>query len=1268
VKSNIGHAQHAAGAAGVIKMILALQHETLPRTLHVEEPSPHVEWSAGDVRLLTEPVPWPAGGGKPRRVGISSFGMSGTNAHVILADPPAEVSLSEGERGAAEGAEEPAAVAGGSVLTAGPVAWVVSGKTAAALAGQAGRLADLAASRPGLDPADVAWSLATTRSTFEHRAVVTGTGRDELVAGLAALAAGKPASNVVSGALPPGGDPGQTVFVFPGQGTQWAGMGVELAQASPVFAARLAECSSALEPLTGWRVEEMLANTSALERVEVVQPVLWAVMVSLAAVWEAAGVTPAAVAGHSQGEIAASVVAGILSLEDAARVVALRSRSMRALAGKGGMASLALPADAVRERIAAWPGRLSVAAVNSPGTTVVSGDPAAIELLVEACKRDGVRTLILLADCAGHGPQVEALEAEVIAALDGIVPGPARVPMVSAMTGKWLDGPELDAAYWYASMRAPVEFERSVRVLAESGHLTFIEVSPHPVLAGVVTETERRAVVTGTLRNGRGGAGRLLASLGQAHVAGVRVDWATVLPAGRMAELPTYAFQHQHFWPRPSAAPVVGGDGAAAGAEASFWAAVEDGDVSGLADVLAVDRQRPFSEVVPALASWRHRERAESTLASWRYQVTWAPVASSGAARLAGPWLLLIPAGHEARADEVAAAMIADGARLATITIETCRANRAELATLVGAALTGEAPAGVVSLLALDESPLTDEPALPAGAAGTLALVQALGDAEIGAPLWVLTSGAVGVLPGEAPAHPVQALIWGFGRVAALEHPDRWGGLIDLPPGLDQQAGRRLSMLLAGCGEDQAAIREAGAYGRRMTRAAVARAAKAWIPGGSALLTGGTGAIGGHVARWLASRGTPRVILASRSGPAASGAGTLAADLAAAGTTVQVCACDSASEQEISGLLTRIAASGPSLAAVFHAAGVPQATTITEMSVSGMASVLAVKTTGAACLDELTRDIDLEAFVLFSSGAATWGSGEQGGYAAANAYLDALAEARRARGLAATSTAWGGWGGGGMTSARGVIEAQRRGIGLMDPQLAVRALAQILDAGENAITIADIDWARFTPTFTIRRPSPLLSALPEAVSTSAEDTVPSADAAAALGRQLAGLSPAEQEHILTDLVRGQVAAVLGHASAQAIEPDQAFSDLGFDSVTAIEFRNRLSAASGLQLPTTIIYDHPTPVALSQYLRTQSVEYKAHYEFVIEEISKLESSLSLATWDDEEKLRISTRLEVVARGLRTAETDDLAGVQEFNPATDDEMFSLVDEELRISDFD
>ena len=370
VKSNIGHTQAAAGVAGVIKMVLALRHGVLPPTLHAGEPSPHVDWAAGAVRLLTAAVPWDAGDGRPRRAGVSSFGISGTNAHVIVTEAQA------GDRAAGGAAGDRAAggAAAAPVLVPGPSAWLVSGRTAAGLREQAARLAAHVAGRPELDPADVAWSLAATRSSFEHRAVVTGADREELAAGLAAVAAGEPAAGVITGTAEAAGA-GRVVFVFPGQGGQWAGMGRDLAVSCPVFAGRLAECGLALAPYVGWDLEEVLAAPVLPDRADVVQPALWAVMVSLAAVWQAAGVVPDAVVGHSQGEIAAAVVAGILSLADGARVVALRSKALTALAGAGGMVSVAESAAAVRERVAAWGGRLSVAAVNGPEATVVSGEP-----------------------------------------------------------------------------------------------------------------------------------------------------------------------------------------------------------------------------------------------------------------------------------------------------------------------------------------------------------------------------------------------------------------------------------------------------------------------------------------------------------------------------------------------------------------------------------------------------------------------------------------------------------------------------------------------------------------------------------------------------------------------------------------------------------------------------------------------------------------------------------------------------------------------------
>jgi acyl transferase domain-containing protein/NADPH:quinone reductase-like Zn-dependent oxidoreductase len=554
LKSNIGHTQAAAGVAGIIKMVEAIRHGIVPATLHVDAPSAQVDWSAGQVRLATGPVPWPDAG-HPRRAGISSFGFSGTNAHVIIEEAPADA-----------GNTVPAGRdAAGLVMSAGlpVVPWVVSGRSAAGLAGQAARLGEWVAARPELDPADVGWSLATGRSAFEHRAVVCGADAAELAAGLAAVAAGEPAAAVVEGVA---GDTGKIVFVFPGQGAQWAGMGRELSQCSPVFAARLAECARALAPFVDWSLEEVLAGgegAPGLETADVVQPALWAVMVSLAAVWEAAGVAPDAVAGHSQGEIAAACVAGILTLQDAAKVVALRSQALTSLAGRGGMMSLAEPATAVRDRLARWGDRLSVAAVNGPAATVVSGEPDALAELAAVCADAGVLAKTVPVDYASHWTQVEGIRETIEAQLAGISPRRARIPMVSAMTSEFLDGQEAGAGYWYASLRAPVEFDRTVRALAAHGHRMFIEVSPHPVLATAISGTLEEVldtrgtpapVVTETLRRDDGGPRRMLCSLAAAYVRGAGVDWARLLPGGRQVDLPTYAFQHQRYWPQPGGA------------------------------------------------------------------------------------------------------------------------------------------------------------------------------------------------------------------------------------------------------------------------------------------------------------------------------------------------------------------------------------------------------------------------------------------------------------------------------------------------------------------------------------------------------------------------------------------------------------------------------------------------------------------------------------------------------------------------------------------
>ncbi|HEX7302328.1 type I polyketide synthase [Lentzea sp.] len=534
VKSNIGHAQAAAGVAGVIKMVLAMRNGIVPATLHVGTPTSHVDWSAGAVAVATEARPWERDG-RPRRAGVSSFGMSGTNAHVVLEEAP-------------EADEPPAAVA--SVV---PV--VLSARSDASLRAQAGRLLSFVDGWDDL--ADIAHSLVTARTSLPHRAVAVGADRDEVLAALKTLAQGAPAPNLVQAVADESGR--APVFVFPGQGSQWQGMAIELAAASPVFGERLAECDRVLEPLLGWRVLDVLSGVEGapkLERVDVVQPVLFAVMVSLGALWLASGVTPGGVIGHSQGEMAAACVAGALSLEDAALVVVARSRLLVSLSGLGGMMSVGLPAARVRELLDRWDG-VSVAAVNGAASTVVSGSPAGLDEALAWCEREGVRARRIAVDYASHSAQVESIREELLEVLSGVTPKSCEVPFYSTVTGGLIDTAELTAEYWYENLRRTVLFDQATLAAVEDGLHVFVEVSPHPVLVSSVQETAD-VVALGSIRRDDGGLDRFVLSLAEAFVHGVDVSWPG-LAEGRRVELPTYAFDRRRFWLNPGPS---GGGGA----------------------------------------------------------------------------------------------------------------------------------------------------------------------------------------------------------------------------------------------------------------------------------------------------------------------------------------------------------------------------------------------------------------------------------------------------------------------------------------------------------------------------------------------------------------------------------------------------------------------------------------------------------------------------------------------------------------------------------
>ncbi|MFG2142369.1 type I polyketide synthase, partial [Streptomyces sp. NPDC048650] len=540
VKTNIGHLEGAAGIAGLIKTALAIKHRELPPSLHFRTPNPAIPLAELRLKVRTDNGPWPKDDG-PLIAGVSSFGVGGTNCHVVLED---------WREGADTDPERP------DPAPCGPVPWLISAKTEGALRGQAQALLDRL--DDAVSPVDIGHSLATTRTAHPRRAVLLGDTTEDFRTRLADLAAGRPATGIIEGVA--SRTAGRPVFVFPGQGSQWVGMAIDLMDSSPAFAEHIRHCEQALAPHVPWSLTHVLRGGSetdpelSLDRLDVVHPVLFAVMVSLVALWRSYGVEPGAVVGHSQGEIAAAHVAGALSLEEAARVVALRSQAFALLAGTGGMASVALPASEVERLLTPWASQLSIAAVNGPRAVTVSGDVPALHELIAWCENQDIRVRLLPIDCAGHSAHVERIREPLSNLLGTVTPTSAQVPFYSTVEGRWLDTTELDAQYWYRNSRRTVGFEPAVRALAQAGYETFIEVSPHPILAAGIQETVEDAhgkgLVVGSLRRGEGGLDRMLTALAEASVHGVTVDWSAAFAdfGARRVDLPTYAFQRRRFW------------------------------------------------------------------------------------------------------------------------------------------------------------------------------------------------------------------------------------------------------------------------------------------------------------------------------------------------------------------------------------------------------------------------------------------------------------------------------------------------------------------------------------------------------------------------------------------------------------------------------------------------------------------------------------------------------------------------------------------------
>ncbi|MFD5272276.1 SDR family NAD(P)-dependent oxidoreductase [Streptomyces sp. NPDC058335] len=1456
VKSNIGHTQAAAGVAGVIKMVMAMRHAELPRTLHADEPTPEVDWSAGEVRLVTEPRPWPRTG-RARRAGVSSFGVSGTNAHVIVEQAPAVRQ------------PEDTGPADRTPVTPAVVPWILSGHSARALTGQAERLAAHTTAEPAPDAADIAFSLATTRTPQQYRAVVLASGTQQGTTATARFAAGDTVAEVITGRADVDGG---TVFVFPGQGSQWLGMGAELLDTAPVFARRIEECAAALAPYTDWSLVDVLRQAEgapSLDRVDVVQPVSFAMMVSLAALWQSYGVRPDAVMGHSQGEIAAACVAGALSLQDAARVVALRSRVIgRRLAGLGGMMSVQLPADELAARVDGLADRLEIAVVNGPASTVVAGDPGALDELHAALTAQDVRARKVPVDYASHTSHVERIEAELAEVLAGLEPRPATVPFYSTVDDGWIkDTTLLDAGYWYRNLRQTVRFADGTLALAGQGHRVFLEISPHPVLTMSVQETLDAAdigpcAVTGTLRRGEGGPDRFLSALSQVYVRGVHIDWRTWFDGtgARRVPLPTYAFQHHRYWLEATAAT---GDLTSAGASAAdhplLGAIVElpedggvlftgrlsrsshpwltDHQVSGVVLVpgaalveqviragdevgcghleelvveaplvlpedggtllrVAVrppagDGNRqvsvhsrsehaepdapwtrhltgtlsahestpgPFphtwppadAEAVPLddyhrtragtgyefgpafqglKAVWRHGEEvyAEAELPenlrqdAGRYglhpALLDAALQAAGFTNAAtadpdgsGEAPLLLPFAWNgvglhatgATALRVRAVPAASGG----VALELADQSANPVATIESFVLRATsadrlAEAGTTpsdSMFRIDWTPTAQTvPTGPAAATDVLDLTEA-GDgtgaararaltaraldevtAWLAEPraddtgdtaesrLVVLTTGAAPAEGSAAEPDPAAQAVWGLLRSAQTEHPGRIV-LVDVDG--TRESARAVPAAVAtatASGEPQLAVRAGGTYVPRLVRATTEGTDIPVLdPESTVLITGGTGLLGGLVARRLVTEhGVRHLVLAGRRGPDAPGSAALRADLTALGATVTIEACDAANREELAAVLARVPAAHP-LRGVVHTAGVLDDGVLTALTAERLDTVFAPKADAAWHLHELTAGLDLDLFVLFSSGASVFGTAGQGNYAAANGFLNGLAQLRRDQGLPALSLAWGLWEQAsamtGHLDDTDLRRSRRGGTRTLGSEEGIALFDAALRLHEPLLVPTRLDLAAVRREAADGNVPALLRALVRPARKAAARAGEAG--AASFADRLARLPEADRAKAVADLVRGSAAAVLGHEGAGSIDASQAFKEVGFDSLTAVELRNRLTEATGLRLPATMVFDHPTPAALAVHLQERLLAGSAPaVPPVLAELERLGRSLTAAAGDTELHEQVSAHLQRLSAVW--AETVNSPGPEaefDIEGASDDEIFDLLDSEF------
>ena len=1182
VKTNIGHLEAAAGIAGIIKVVLSLEHEVLPKHLNFRNPSPHIPWDRLAVRVVDEATGWERNG-RLRVAGVSSFGFSGTNAHVILEEAPDEV----GQLVAAPIQVEQPEDRRFSVLP-------LSAHSPAALVQLADRYRRWLSAHPDATLSEVCVTAGVGRAHFEHRAALVVNSTESASELLGALADDRPAPGLVRGACD---DRPKTAWLFPGQGSQFAGMARELFETEPVFAETMTRCAAVVDDMLEKPMLDVVFasdspdNNDTLRQTSYAQPALFAVEIGLARLWQSWGLEPDVVLGHSVGQYAAACVAGVFSLEDGALLLAERGRLFGSLPAGGRMVAVFAAAEQVESLTDEFP-RLSVAAYNG-ANTVLSGPAEDLDRAVAGLTADGVRCDWLDTSHAFHSALLDpALDEFESYASRFNFSSPQRT-LVCNRTGAALGrNAKLDGPYWRRHARQPIEFAKSVATLADLSCAVLLEVGPQPVLTAAALrawpdpETAPRAVAS--LRRNGGDHRQITEALANAYVGGHLPNFGALQRGStRKLDLPTYPFQHRQYWFRDRR---VGPTQTVTKTDTTRTEAVrllEDGRIEELAALLdGASANQQTTDVLNRLAVQHNQQRETQSIADARYEIRWekSAAATAPAAAGAGSDWLVISDDAEA-AGPLVDALTAQGQPYRIFGLPVSDADEERLKVALRAAAANESMLRILHCAALDRD---DAPSMRSllrmqhrVLSGTRRLFRAAADTQLRAPIWLITLGAQRVT-GTDSVSPAQSCLWGFGRAASLEHPQLWGGLADLSQGSADEWSRLISQVVAAPrGEDQVALRDQGVYVPRLTRRAGRSIATplALRDDATYLVTGGMGAVGLEIAGYLAAHGARHLVLTGRRAPSDAAQRRIDAVREQWGCEMRVIAADVANPHDVARLLATVHAELPPLAGIVHSAGEIGTTPLRNLDDAEVDRVFAGKVWGAWNLSEAAADLSLDFFLSTSSIASVWGSFGQTAYGAANAFLDGLSWRLREQGVSGISVNFGPWAAG-MADEEARARLEQRGVRTLPPADALAGMAELMVASSAQGVVARIDWTRFLPLYQQAGKRSFLEELGREVPESV--TAPRRSGTTRLVEQLT-LAPAQQrKKLVVEYLRGVVAEVT-RIDAAEIREEAGFFDLGMDSLMAVELRRRVERAVGRELPVTLAMDFPRVADVADYL-------------------------------------------------------------------------------------